>query len=160
MIRNVTVCAALWAAASFAFAQEKAPTFRKIQLTEEFWSEGAAYADFNHDGKMDIVSGPFWYEGPDFKTRHEYRPAQHSFTTTNAAGVTATIAGFEGALGEKNDYSDDFLTFTGDINGDGWADIVNIGYPGKESYWYENPGNKEGLWARHLIIDSATADWN
>ena len=52
-------------------------------------------------------------------------------------------------------YSDDFLTRSlSDVNGDGWVDIINIGYPGKESYWYENPGNKDGPWARHLIIDS------
>jgi hypothetical protein len=154
MIRSAIVCASLGMAASFALAQEKAPTFLKIQLTDEFWSEGAADADFNHDGKMDIVSGPFWYEGPDFKTRHEYCPAQESFTTTNAAGETVTIPGFEGALGVKNAYSEDFLTFTFDINGDGWADIIIVGFPGKESYWYENPRNKEGHWPRHLIISS------
>ncbi len=45
--------------------------------------------------------------------------------------MVVTLPGFEGALGEKNDYSDDFLTFTFDVNGDGWVDIINIGYPGK-----------------------------
>jgi hypothetical protein len=154
MIRSAIICAGLVSAAGLGFSQEKAPTFRKIQLTDQFWSEGAAYADFNHDGKMDIVSGPFWYEGPGFKTRHEYRPAQDSFTTTNAAGKTVTIPGFEGALGQKNAYSDDFLTFTFDINGDGWADVIIVGYPGKETYWYENPRNQPGPWARHVIIDS------
>jgi hypothetical protein len=154
MIRNAIVCAALLSVAAAAFAQEHVPTFRKIQLTDQFWSEGADYADFNHDGQMDIVSGPFWYEGPDFKIRHEYRPSDHSFTTTNASGETVTIPGFEGALGEKNQYSDDFLTFTFDINGDGWPDIVNVGFPGKETFWYENPHNNEGHWARHLIIPS------
>src|SRR5438552_378546 len=47
-------------------------TFKKIQLTDKFWSEGATFGDFNHDGKMDVVSGPYWYEGPDFNKRHEY----------------------------------------------------------------------------------------
>ena len=50
-------------------------TWKKIQLGDQFWSEGAAVGDFNKDGKMDVVSGPFWWEGPDFKTRHEYYPA-------------------------------------------------------------------------------------
>jgi hypothetical protein len=154
MIRSATVCAALVTAAVSVFGQEKTSRFRKIQLTDEFWSEGASYADINHDGKMDIVSGPFWYEGPDFKNRHEYCPAQHSFKTTNAAGETVTISGFEGARGQNNDYSEDFLTFTYDVNGDGWADIIIVGFLGRESYWYENPRNKEGHWGRHLIIDS------
>ena len=31
-------------------------TWKKIQLSDQFWSEGANAGDFNHDGKMDIVS--------------------------------------------------------------------------------------------------------
>jgi len=46
-------------------------TFEKVQITDQFWAEGAHVGDFNHDGKMDVVSGVFWYEGPDFKKRHE-----------------------------------------------------------------------------------------
>ena len=50
------------------------PTFRKIQLTDKFYAEGAYYADFNKDGHLDVVAGPFWYEGPDFQKKHEIRP--------------------------------------------------------------------------------------
>src|SRR3954451_9559179 len=79
-------------------------TFKKIQLTENFWSEGANYGDFNHDGKMDIVSGPYWWEGPDFHIRHEYYPATKSFSRKGPDGSDEKIAGFEGALGNKNTY--------------------------------------------------------
>src|SRR5438128_350671 len=48
------------------------PAFQKIRLTEKFYSEGANFGDINRDGRMDVVSGPFWYEGPGFKTRHEF----------------------------------------------------------------------------------------
>src|SRR4051794_17210042 len=47
-------------------------TWKKLQLSDQFWSEGANIGDFNHDGKMDVASGPYWWEGPDFKVRHEY----------------------------------------------------------------------------------------
>src|SRR5258708_33008977 len=49
--------------------------FQKMQLTDEFWSEGANFGDFNRDGHNDIVSDPYCYECPDVKKRHEFRPA-------------------------------------------------------------------------------------
>src|ERR671922_303705 len=95
------IIAALAATLSPAFADEYTlHTFKKLQLTEHFWSEGAGFGDFNRDGKMDIVSGPYWYEGPDFKKRHEFYPATHSFKRKAVNGVDETIPGFEGALGE------------------------------------------------------------
>jgi len=131
-----------------------APTYRKIQVTDKFWAEGAAIADFNHDGRMDVVSGPFWYEGPDFKQRHEIWPATASFQRARAEGGEETVPGFEGALGTKNAYSECFLTFTHDFNGDGWPDVLVIGFPAKEVWWYENPQGADGPWPRHLVFET------
>lgn len=128
-------------------------SFKKTQVTDRFWSEGAYFGDFNKDGTMDVVSGPFWYEGPDFKKQHEYYPAKATFTRKGADGKEETIPGYEGSLGTKNAYSDDFLTYTYDFNKDGWTDILIIGFPGAETFWYENPRGKEGHWPRHVAID-------
>ena len=128
-------------------------SFKKIQVTDKFWSEGANFGDFNRDGKMDIVSGPFWYEGPDYKKAHEYYPATEKFKRKNADGSTTEIAGFEGALGVNNTYSRNFIAFTHDFNGDGWTDILILGFPGDESWWFENPKGKEGHWPRHTALD-------
>jgi HEAT repeat protein len=103
--------------------------FRKLRLSDEFYAEGAYYGDFNRDRKMDIVAGPYWFEGPDFQKRHEYRSAK--------------------AFDPKN-YSDNFLTYVGDFNGDGWPDVLCVPFPGKEGYWYENPAGKDGQWKQHL----------
>ena len=35
-------------------------SFRKIQVSDQFWSEGASFGDFNKDGVVDVVSGPYW----------------------------------------------------------------------------------------------------
>jgi hypothetical protein len=146
--------AALVSCSLFASAQQHAvPSFKKIQVTDKFWSEGAYDGDFNRDGKMDIVSGPFWYEGPDFKVRHEYYPATMTFTRKGADGKEEVVPGWEGALGIKNAYSDDFLTYTFDFNQDGWIDILIMGLPSEATYWYENPKGREGHWLRHTAID-------
>jgi hypothetical protein len=128
-------------------------TFKNIRLTDEFWCEGAYFGDFNHDGKTDVVSGPFWYEGPDFKTRHEIYPATASFEKKTGE-KTEKIPGYEGARGEKNAYSDNFLTYVYDFNGDGWDDVLVYGFPGKEGFWYENPKGAAGPWPKHVALDS------
>ena len=151
---KILIAAAIlpWLAASVQ-AEDRLHTFKKVRLTDQFWAEGAAIADFNHDGNMDVVSGAFWYEGPDFKRRHEIWPANASFKRTRPDGTVEAVPGFEGALGVNNAYADCFLTFAYDINGDGWADVLVIGMPGTEAVWYENPKGREGHWQRHVVFD-------
>ena len=134
-------------------ARQHLQVFTKVRATDLFWAEGADIGDFNHDGKMDVVSGPFWYEGPDFKKRHEFWPANASFKRKKSDGAEETIPGFEGALGENNAYSECFLTYAYDFNADGWTDVIVYGFPGTQVAWYENPKGREGHWQRHVIFD-------
>ena len=109
-------------------------TFTTQCLSDQFLSEGAAFGDFNHDGAMDVVSGPYWYEGPAFTVRHEYYPAKPF---------------------DPHGYSDNFFAWACDLNGDGDQDIVVVGFPGKDASWFENPGpGKDGPWARHQVFDT------
>ncbi len=103
--------------------------FKRLKLSDQFYAEGAYSGDFNRDGKLDVVAGPFWFAGPDFQQRHAYRPAK----TFDPKG-----------------YSDNFLTYTGDFNDDGWTDILCVPMPGKEAFWYENSAGKTGPWKQHL----------
>src|SRR5258708_31509242 len=93
-----------------ASAQQPVPTgeFTKIQLTDQFWAEGATYGDFNHDGKMDVAYGPYWWEGPDFKVRHTFYPDTKTSKIKKPDGSEAEIAGYKGALSNENEYSDSF----------------------------------------------------
>ncbi len=113
-------------------AADKAVEFEKIQLTDVFYSEGGDIGDFNKDGKKDVVVGPYWYEGPDFTKKHEVYPP---------------------VAFEPKKYSDNFLTYVADVSGDGWDDVFVMPWPGKESFWFENPaGKKKGHWDRHVSL--------
>jgi hypothetical protein len=134
--------------------------FRKMHITDQFWGEGANFGDFNRDGQMDIVSGPFWWEGPNFKKSHEYSETTRSSPGGKAPhklkkedGTEVEAPGFEGALGKKNAYSDNFFAFAHDFNKDGWTDILIMGFPGEKSSWYQNPKGKSGHWPRHDILE-------
>jgi hypothetical protein len=110
---------------------EPPPLYKKLQLSDKFYAEGAYYADFNKDGKLDIVAGPFWFEGPDFQKKHEILPPKTY---------------------DPNDYSNNFLTYTGDFNADGWPDVLYLPFPGTEASWYENPGANGGSWKKHSAL--------
>jgi putative membrane-bound dehydrogenase-like protein len=137
-IRRICVCIALVLACRSivrAAEQHKLHSFQKTQLSDQFFSEGANFGDFNHDGVMDVVSGPYWYAGPKFTERHEYYPAVPF---------------------DPHVYSKNFFAFTHDVNGDDWTDIVILGFPGEESWWFANPAGspagKDGHWERHTIM--------
>src|SRR6201999_2866577 len=120
-------------------------TFRKIVLTQEYWSAAAAFGDINRDGHNDVISGPYWYEGPDFTHRHAIYPATRTFQRKKADGRMETVPGFDGANGQIQN-SDMHFVAVRDFNGDGWPDVLAIGQPGGDdqrsaaAYWYENPG--------------------
>ncbi len=104
-------------------------TFQKIRLTDVFYAEGAGMGDFDQDGNGDVVYGPHWYAGPDFQTKH----------------VIYDVKEFD-----PKGYSNNFITFVHDVNGDKWPDVLVNVWPGKEVTWFENPQKKAGPWPQHL----------
>jgi hypothetical protein len=113
-----------------ATALHAAPEFSKTTLDKFFYAEGATIADFNGDHHPDVAAGAKIFYGPDFKNSSTYRPP-HAFDPLS--------------------YSNAFLLYSDDFNGDGRPDILVVGWPGKEAFWFENPGTKEaGDWTQHL----------
>lgn len=135
------VIALLLGTLSVATAQNAAPDtttdvrWKKTVLDTKFHAEGVAAADVNHDGKNDILVGDLWYEAPNW-TPHEIRTPLE--------------------LGDgAHNYSEAFFCWAEDFNGDGWSDLLVIGFPGKPPHWYENPKGAEGHWKEHPVWKSA-----
>ena len=111
---------------SFTLAA-KEPVFRRHDLNPESTYSACAAMDVNHDGAMDVVSGGWWYEGPNFE-RHFLRDV-------------------EMIRGRYDDYSN----LPMDVNGDGWLDLVSANYRSESVYWVEHPGEKLKPWNVHVI---------
>ena len=131
------VVTALFAPLHLHAAPPRDVSFQKLTLTSEYWCDGVNTADINGDGKPDIVAGPFWYAGPDFKTRHTfYDPVPQAL--------------------EKNP-TNSMFSFPYDFNGDGQIDILVLGRVlFHEAYWYENPGKEavmkpDARWKKHFV---------
>ncbi len=90
-------------------------------------SETCAFADINRDGKLDIVSGEYWYEGPMWLQR---RFRDIPFT---------------------NNYVDNFSDLPIDVDGDGQIDIVSCSFFSRNLAWWKNPGRGTGVWTEHTI---------
>lgn len=111
--------------------------FDRQQLTDVYYSEGANAGDLNRDGKPDVVHGPYWFAGPDFKTRHEIYPARAQ---------------------PRERYADNFFSWIYDFNGDGWNDVLTAGFPGTPAFVYENPTSKgfDKPWPKHQVFDQVS----
>ncbi len=116
--------------ASAQKSNDGAQAFEKVTLSSTFYGEGVEIGNINQDDHPDVVAGPFWYEGPDFKKKHAYYKPEKF---------------------DPRHYSDNFIIGIDDVNEDGRNDILVVGFPGEEAFWYENPQNSEGAWKQHLI---------
>ncbi|MEZ6135567.1 MAG: VCBS repeat-containing protein [Pirellulaceae bacterium] len=93
--------------------------FDRVQLSDQFYSEGGTFGDFNGDGRGDVAVGPWIYWGPNFESNSRF---------------------YEGEAVDPVGYSKNFFMYSGDANDDGHRDIYVLGFPGEASWWYENPG--------------------
>lgn len=101
--------------------------WERIVLNEKSNFESAGVADFNKDGRLDVMCGDTWYSAPDWKA--------HKVC----------------AIEEKDGYRVDFANIPMDVNGDGWMDIVSCNWHETSVKWRENPGAGGGDWKEHLV---------
>ncbi|MBC7820220.1 MAG: VCBS repeat-containing protein, partial [Planctomycetaceae bacterium] len=158
-MRRLSMCVALCCFGLSLLASAKADDtpvkWERIKLEEVFRAEGVAVADINKDGHLDLVNGEAWYENPlgerDPKrapfAKALYKSGSWTMHPLRAEGIRGTIA--------DGSYSNNFALWTYDISGDGWQDVIVIGFPGEPCHWFENPQGKPGPWNKSEIWHSA-----
>ena len=115
--------------------------FRKQQLSDFYYSWSSGAADFNHDGTLDIVSGPYIYYGPDYTKYSEMYRAETVNPSTKFA-------------------SDAWMDFPADFTGDGWPDVVTVSYGGANGgiFLYVNPKGEERLWDKYKVVSDVQSE--
>ena len=114
---RITIIA--FAATALAGAIGAAPSWGvkfKVRRIGRVRTEACAVADFNNDGRLDVIAGPNLYLAPEF------RPVKVRDVTSN---VNADGRG----------YADDFMNLPLDVNGDGRTDVISGGWFSKETCW-------------------------
>ena len=81
------------------------PRFTMQRVSSLYYGWGATTADINHDGTLDIVSGPFYYLGPGFTERKIYREGR--------------------VYNPSTEFAPDMVNLASDFTGDGWPDILS-----------------------------------
>jgi Domain of Unknown Function (DUF1080)/FG-GAP-like repeat len=117
------------------------------QLTDLFYSEAITAGDLNHDGSDDVVAGPFYYLGPNFKIAREIFPP----STVNPGGPA-----------EHGNYTNCFLAHVHDFTGDGWPDVLIImGFgpmPSFSAHLFLNPRGELRHWDNYNVIPTVDAE--
>lgn len=129
-------CATLIVAAVLAAAGEGQAVlkFEKQRIGDVTYEACSAF-DVNNDGVIDIFSGEYWFEGPDFTKAHKVCDIRR-----------------------EDDYYDDFSNYPVDVNGDGYLDIVTGGWWGMSVAWRENPKGQSTEWTTHLIKETGNVE--
>ena len=117
-------------------AEKVSSRFRLQRLDDFYYAWGAAAADFNRDGVLDVVAGPYYYIGPDYTTRREIY-------------ITPTF-------NPSTQFASSMIDSAWDFTGDGWPDV--LAGESRPMSLYVNPKGEPRRWERHPVLPQITSE--
>ncbi len=115
----------------FVTPLEKVSSNYRMQRIDDFYfSWGTSVADVNRDGIKDIVTGPYYYLGPDFTVKREISVAQ-----TFAPG---------------REFDETMVVHADDFTGEGWPDLINATLDIPLTL-YRNPRGELRRWDKFIV---------
>ena len=113
MLYKLAICLTTTLLVSVAYTAEPVLTWKLMPLAIDA-NEGIDVADFNGDGKRDVVAGRSWYQNPEFRPR--------------------PLRNFEDVRGYVESNGD----FAYDVDADGVMDVIAGGFFATQVNWSYN----------------------
>ena len=110
--------------------------FNGQRIMDRYYGWSAAAADINHDGIQDIVYGPFYFLGPEYRERRIYREGR--------------------VYNPATEYAPDMVNYAYDFTGDGWPDILSTEM--RAMALYVNPQGEPRRWDRYMVLPDITTE--
>ncbi len=117
--------------------EQLSPRFTMQQVTTVYYGWGATTGDINKDGNLDLVSGPFYYAGPDFTERRRYRDGY--------------------IYNPENQFAPDMVNLAYDFTNDGFVDILSS-LGNRHMDLYVNPKGESRRWDKFSVLPTISSE--
>jgi hypothetical protein len=120
-----------------ASPEKVSPRFAINRLNTAYYGWGAITSDVNHDGALDVISGPFYYLGPDFTEQRRYRDGP--------------------MFNPESSFAPDMVNLSADFTGDGWPDVLSS-LGNRHMDLYVNPAGESRRWDKFSVLPTISSE--
>jgi hypothetical protein len=110
-------------------------TIRRLNTAYYGWA--AITSDVNHDGTLDVISGPFYYLGPNFTEQRRYRDGP--------------------MFNPESSFAPDMVNLSADFTGDGWPDVLSS-LGNRHMDLYVNPAGESRRWDKFSVLPTISSE--
>lgn len=117
--------------------RQVSPRYTIRRLNTSYYGWGAITSDVNHDGTLDVISGPFYYLGPNFTEQRRYRDGP--------------------MFNPETSFAPDMVNLSADFTGDGWPDVLSS-LGNRHMDLYVNPAGESRRWDKFSVLPTISSE--